>query len=468
MSRQFEILHRDMVLVSFEYDGENKFCSKIEINDSDLRFTPFWIKKYKQELEQKGKKLADYNFFMYVNAWFRNRICSAERSYGKLIYAYFNVAPNDFERLSDKIYFTGLNDNLWLKNKNDRSTYAQVNPYLNILDENTARLQLFGGVHQDIQDIKRRYTSGGSEHLLVDISVSGGQDKCWINDEGIIKLIKIEDKNRFLTKEELENSPDYKRKGIGTVWYNNQVYGEAFASQLAQHLKLNAVKYDLVKLDYSDSGQKPTIASTCPLLNSYDISLVTFKELLSNSNFDNPDMYLSLEHLRQNNYKNESYHEAVKFFGENSYYDMRMFDALIGNPDRLGDNFGMLRSNITGEYLGMAPLYDHGLSLMSGVDINFTEENFEIWLKGEIEDINKVKIDERILHKDSERQILLLENVKDFTIKNNEKFPYPEDRLNKLNAALQTKAASLTIALKDRLFHNKKQNTQYVAENIAK
>jgi hypothetical protein len=37
---------------------------------------------------------------------------------------------------------------------------------------------------------------------------------------------------------------------------------------------------------------------------------------------------------------------------------MLAFDAVIGNSDRHLENLGFLRDANTGEYLGMAPLYD--------------------------------------------------------------------------------------------------------------
>ena len=45
---------------------------------------------------------------------------------------------------------------------------------------------------------------------------------------------------------------------------------------------------------------------------------------------------------------------------------MLAFDAVIGNADRHLENFGFLRSANTGEYLGMAPLYDFDHTLESG------------------------------------------------------------------------------------------------------
>ena len=56
--------------------------------------------------------------------------------------------------------------------------------------------------------------------------------------------------------------------------------------------------------------------------------------------------------------------EVVSCFGEPGLV-MLAFDAVIGNMDRHLENFGFLRDADSGEYLGMAPLFDfdHTLSV---------------------------------------------------------------------------------------------------------
>lgn len=48
-----------------------------------------------------------------------------------------------------------------------------------------------------------------------------------------------------------------------------------------------------------------------------------------------------------------------------SFRSMAVFDSLIANTDRHSGNFGVLRDNRTGSVLGMAPLFDHNVSLFS-------------------------------------------------------------------------------------------------------
>ena len=49
--------------------------------------------------------------------------------------------------------------------------------------------------------------------------------------------------------------------------------------------------------------------------------------------------------------------DVLELFGVNGF-DMLFFDALIGNGDRHAGNFGYLRNTNTGEYIGMASLFD--------------------------------------------------------------------------------------------------------------
>jgi len=49
--------------------------------------------------------------------------------------------------------------------------------------------------------------------------------------------------------------------------------------------------------------------------------------------------------------------DILKLFGVQGF-DMLFFDALTGNGDRHAGNFGYLRDTDTGEYVGMAPLFD--------------------------------------------------------------------------------------------------------------
>ena len=47
------------------------------------------------------------------------------------------------------------------------------------------------------------------------------------------------------------------------------------------------------------------------------------------------------------------------------YVRMVFLDTIVANPDRHTANFGLLRDTATGELLGLAPLFDHNMALIS-------------------------------------------------------------------------------------------------------
>ena len=47
------------------------------------------------------------------------------------------------------------------------------------------------------------------------------------------------------------------------------------------------------------------------------------------------------------------------------YIRMIFMDTITANPDRHTNNFGLLRDTETGELLGLAPMFDHNMALIS-------------------------------------------------------------------------------------------------------
>ncbi len=85
-------------------------------------------------------------------------------------------------------------------------------------------------------------------------------------------------------------------------------------------------------------------------------------------------MFESAEASGKIDSENFTVNDILDVFGEPGY-DMLFLDALIGNGDRHAGNFGFLRDANTGEYLGMAPLfdYDHAYDSANDNDILIQE-----------------------------------------------------------------------------------------------
>ena len=120
---------------------------------------------------------------------------------------------------------------------------------------------------------------------------------------------------------------------------------EYYASQIAEAMRLNAVRYEL-------ENWKGITASRCALFTSPDVSYVPIGRIIDGVNLRKClDYYDDLDRKRGAG------------FGE-QLRSMLVFDALIWNEDRHFGNFGVLRDNHTGDIIAPAPIFDNGLSLL--------------------------------------------------------------------------------------------------------
>ena len=71
-------------------------------------------------------------------------------------------------------------------------------------------------------------------------------------------------------------------------------------------------------------------------------------------------------------------HERMaQLYGREAYADLMVFDALICNKDRHYGNYGYLIDNDTGAWIGPAPIFDNGRSLLydaSTYDLDHLED----------------------------------------------------------------------------------------------
>ena len=163
--------------------------------------------------------------------------------------------------------------------------------------------------------------------------------KRWLNQDNDIYLIKGYHKAR-------EN--------------RTPVVMEYYASQLAEAMKISCVQYALER--YIHPGGESEVVCKCPLFTSEKIGFVSALSVLEHERVDWHDWQLETEALHM---------KFARIFGETFYADMMLFDAIILNRDRHLSNFGMLIDNNTGGYIGAAPLFDNGNSLL------FYEDNLD-------------------------------------------------------------------------------------------
>ena len=126
-----------------------------------------------------------------------------------------------------------------------------------------------------------------------------------------------------------------------------------------------------------------------------------------------------------------------------AYRSMTVFDTLICNRDRHGGNFGILRDNLSGKILGMAPLYDHNLALFAqdGKEDydKFLDRSNRYYLpattNASFNDMARIVMGQK-QHEQLCKMIV-------FKLKNHPEIPMPEDRFNALNKYIELKTREL-------------------------
>ena len=131
-----------------------------------------------------------------------------------------------------------------------------------------------------------------------------------------------------------------KRAGQGLM-----PYSEHLANQVARAMGIDAVIYGL-------AWWRGELCSTCELFNSKDVSFVPLYHAPPRQRLGRLGLDSALE-----------FFYGISPQASTAFVSMLAFDSIIANKDRHFGNYGVLRANATGEVLGMAPLFDHNLSL---------------------------------------------------------------------------------------------------------
>lgn len=223
-----------------------------------------------------------------------------------------------------------MNDSYWVVPEGFEGTFAEYNLYENRFSEILALVAYTG--------------AGRSQEAFTtspELTTSGMLPKAWrlIEGDGI-----------YL----------YKGGTRGASNTGREPYCEAYASQIASAMGLNAVQYDL-------ENWKGITASKCRLFTNIDTAFIPIGRIVRTGG-----VQACLD-----------YYDALGGeFGE-QLRSMLVFDALIYNEDRHFGNFGLLRDNHTGQIIAPAPIFDNGLSLMAyaGKDDLDSFSHFEAYAK---------------------------------------------------------------------------------------
>ena len=262
--------------------------------------------------------------------WLGKRVIPKNRTFVDQILKTLNLSHNDTKGIIDVCKGLSLNDSYWVVPEGFEGTFEAYNLYENRFSEILALVA---------------YTGAGQSHEAFttspELTTSGMLPKAWrlIEGDGI-----------FL----------YKGGTRGASNSGREPYCEAYASQIAAVMGLNAVHYDL-------ENWKGITASKCRLFTDIDTAFIPAGRIVPTGGIQ-----ACLD-----------YYDALGGeFGE-QLRSMLVFDALIYNEDRHFGNFGLLRNNHTGQIIAPAPIFDNGLSLMAfaGKDDLDSFSHFEAYAK---------------------------------------------------------------------------------------
>lgn len=282
----YYLLNKDDIIASFNIRGSENL-EYIEITHRNDSKTPSWLHdlevflsnrrapKHREHIEKLLKK------------------CNCDTLSG-----YLNVS-----------HALSLNDTFWVKKVTQTDlTWDKVSLYKNKFNSTIAKIAFDGGMY-----------GGNFSSTSPEFTTGGTFAKCWVRENGIIKLVK--------------------RGSSGAVNAGLEPYSEYYSSQILDALELKHVNYGL-------TCKHGKLASKCELFTSESYGLVPFSALSRNGNIG----------------------QIVNFYTSKGLFDyvssMFIADAIMFNEDRHLGNFGFIVDNTTYKIVNTAPLYDHNIALL--------------------------------------------------------------------------------------------------------
>ena len=379
------------------YDMELMRFTLAEHGLEGLKSEIISIREDKVKLLPYGLKITNDG----VLEWLKSRVVPKNRRFVEEILAPFGLNLNDTKGIIDVCKGLSLNDSYWVVEENFEGTFAEYNLYENRFSEILSLIAYTGNLQ-----------SHGRFTTSPELTTGGMLPKAWrfIEDDGIY-LYK--GGNKLLT------------------YGGNEPYSEYYAAQIAEQMGIEAVYYDL-------ENWKGILASKCKLFSSIDVSYVPIWRVIPEINIKKAvDFYDSLG----------------KEFGE-QIRSMLVFDALIYNEDRHFGNFGLLRDNMTGEFIAPAPMFDHGHALFSQA----SPEKFndlDSYAKTLTTPYEGLTFDKIVTEVAGKTQIAQLRKMANFSFTRHPSLNLPEERLQKIERFIKTRAVRMLALIRS---HSAKKN----------
>ena len=302
--------------VELQYDSENTDYSLRLYDEELLQFKLLKSKGLRASItyiNEENKHLLPLDLELTEEGlidWLKHRTIPSNRQFVGDILQAVGLDVNDLKGTIDICKGLSLNDSYWIVPQNFKGAFAEYNLYENRFDELLGIVAYTGAYH----NAKNFGTSP-------ELTTGGMLRKAWRYDsQGDIWM--------------------YKGGTEGFANTGNEPFSEYYAYQVADKMGITAVRYEL-------ENWKGILASKCKLFTDINTSYIPIGRIIKEGG-----IYACLDYC--------------KSISKDAYDDlcsMIVFDAVIYNEDRHFGNFGMLRDNRTGNIIGLAPIFDNGISL---------------------------------------------------------------------------------------------------------
>lgn len=244
--------------------------------------------------------------------WLRKRVIPKNRAFVDEILKTLGLSVNNIKGIIDVCMGLSLNDSYWIVPEKFNGSFKDYNLYENRFSK-ALSFVAYTGVGQSQEAFS----------TSPELTTQGMLRKAWrfIEGDGI-----------YL----------YKGGTEGGANTGKEPYSEYYAAQIAEKMGLNAVSYEL-------ENWKNILASKCKLFTDIDTAYVPIGQIVKEGGI--PACL--------------KYYENIGKEAAESFKSMLVFDSVIYNEDRHFGNFGILRDNKSGKVIGMAPIFDNGLSLFN-------------------------------------------------------------------------------------------------------
>lgn len=324
-----------------------------------------------------------------IISFINSRIIPKNRAFVEDILRSYNLTLNDKKGVIDVSKGLSLTDDYWIL-QDENLDFDKYNLFDNEFSD-VLSLVAFTGYSSKVKGL---FSSP-------ELSTNGMLPKTWRRINNDVLLYK--------------GSTNY----LGAINTGMEPYSEYYASQVADTLGYNHVKYSL-------DIWKDQVVSICPLFTSKEISFVPIGLIVKSGGIKNVFNY-------------------IKELGfQKDLSNLLLFDAITANQDRHFGNFGLLRNNDSGEYISLAPIFDNGESLLSKAlpDDFESDQAFDELINSNEYKYSYYNASYEAIIKEycNKEQIADLRKLLTFKFKRDDKINLPDNRLTKLEKFIQLRA----------------------------